>query len=168
MAAAKCHLLALPAELQNYIYELTVVSDSPVHLSAAHVEPPLTRVNRQIRRGSLSTYYAMNVFECYFDPYGPNQDTIDKIASKATSLKRVDLHYCGHGNFYVLDVSEGLDQAQVTAVFQEHVGGYCLVREKSAEDATRVMHAEIVSHGQEFTSIKEALEKVFVVLYQGS
>ncbi|KAK3660022.1 hypothetical protein LTR56_000948 [Elasticomyces elasticus] len=71
-----CHLMRLPAELRNSIYELVVVRPfaitigsnmgSSKELSKAGQLPAITRTNRQIRNEALSIFLAANTFDVYF------------------------------------------------------------------------------------------------------
>ncbi|KAK4630460.1 hypothetical protein CLAFUW4_08621 [Fulvia fulva] len=70
-----CHLLVLPAEIRNLIWELLVSHEKvlfskttrlygplgPTH-EALRGSPPITRVSQQIRAESLSLYFALNTF----------------------------------------------------------------------------------------------------------
>ncbi|KAF2774114.1 hypothetical protein EJ03DRAFT_134 [Teratosphaeria nubilosa] len=68
----RCHLLDLPAELRDLIYEYAVTSDKTIVTFRLDkyqrdsynqaVQPSLTRVNRQVRAESLPFYYACNTF----------------------------------------------------------------------------------------------------------
>lgn len=66
-------LLGLPAELRNLIYEYCVTSDESVLLPATceppgelpTVQPPVTKVCRQIRQEALPLFYECNKFEAF-------------------------------------------------------------------------------------------------------
>ncbi|CAK1366566.1 unnamed protein product [Cercospora beticola] len=71
----------LPAELRNEIYRLVVSADKPLTVCAQSpgyhkaIQPPITRVCRQIRDESLGVFYHCNDFvfevvsaECWGDP----------------------------------------------------------------------------------------------------
>ncbi|KAK5726858.1 hypothetical protein LTR15_002748 [Elasticomyces elasticus] len=75
----QCHLMRLPAELRNAIYELFLVKRPPITISRnAFVEkddcfatrkvrltklPAITRTNRQIREETLAIFLGANTFE---------------------------------------------------------------------------------------------------------
>ncbi|KAK5708162.1 hypothetical protein LTR97_000702 [Elasticomyces elasticus] len=70
-----CHLMRLPAELRNSIYELVVVRPfaitigsnmgSSKELSKASQLPAITRTNHQIRNEALSIFLGANTFDVY-------------------------------------------------------------------------------------------------------
>lgn len=62
-AIGKCHLLELPPELRNQIFELVLAEESyrkihlwPMHFGCDLELPPLTLVNRQVRKEILPVY----------------------------------------------------------------------------------------------------------------
>lgn len=60
-------LLGLPAELRNHIYALILVKDFTLNVRKSdspdlHQHAALTRVNKQLRRETLPTYYTSNTF----------------------------------------------------------------------------------------------------------
>lgn len=58
--------LRLPAELRNEMYTLALVADLPLLISSQQAtsikEPPLLKVNHQIRREAATVYYRENEF----------------------------------------------------------------------------------------------------------
>ncbi|RMY65629.1 hypothetical protein D0864_12041, partial [Hortaea werneckii] len=73
--SGRCHLLELPPELRDLIYEYTLQSDSRsnqlVTFQLDHyqrdtltqaVQPPLLRLNRQIRQETLPLFYSTQLF----------------------------------------------------------------------------------------------------------
>lgn len=65
-----CHLLNLPGELRNHIYEMVVVEPDRVEItSEGPGEPPLLRTCRQIRREAGSLYYRSNIFAFCLEAY---------------------------------------------------------------------------------------------------
>jgi hypothetical protein len=72
-------LLRLPAELRNYIYELSTVPSSGVHIlgpppewvtSEVGIQPSITRTCSQIRREALPIFYSSTVFHIIPDDTG--------------------------------------------------------------------------------------------------
>lgn len=60
-----CPLLALPAELRVYIYELALTADGPLDVNDERInakQPALTHTNRQIRIEALPVSYGKNTF----------------------------------------------------------------------------------------------------------
>ena len=60
-----CHLLALPAEIRTYIFNLTVVEDKPIAISWVPpfvTEPGFLATNRQIRAEAMPIFYGNNIF----------------------------------------------------------------------------------------------------------
>src|ERR1700761_2254315 len=67
---ARSHFLELPAEIRDYIYEFALTSGKPLVAFRLDeyqrdsyeeaTQPPLTRVNRQIRDESLPIFYQSN------------------------------------------------------------------------------------------------------------
>lgn len=142
----KCYLLKLPAELRNYIYGLALLKRSTVWatheynlevrqydaftLSMHNAEPPLTRVNREIRSETLPVYYAINTFgfrPSHLDhvtipaPLGfcvesSNIDRSNVIGTKSLGklapfvryLKKIEIDLqCCHGFIYIADLFDG-------------------------------------------------------------
>ncbi|KAK5123756.1 hypothetical protein LTR85_002392 [Meristemomyces frigidus] len=75
MAQTQSRLLALPPELRNVIWELTLLRSSNIRVENdifAHdihvgesVQPSLALVSRQVRCEALPIYYSANTFELY-------------------------------------------------------------------------------------------------------
>ncbi|KAK4622091.1 hypothetical protein CLAFUW4_06607 [Fulvia fulva] len=57
----QCHLLELPAELRNRIYELVVADHTSIH------QPNLMRTCRQTRGEALSLFYSTHIFHFSFE-----------------------------------------------------------------------------------------------------
>lgn len=63
--AAPSPLESLAAELRNRIYRYVLVSPKEVDVTETQpAQPPLLRVNRKIRTGTLSIFYEENDFSC--------------------------------------------------------------------------------------------------------
>lgn len=69
---SRLSLLGLPGEIRDLIYELALISEKPTVAFCLDeyqldgyqeaTQPPLTRVNRQIRQESLLIFYEVNKF----------------------------------------------------------------------------------------------------------
>jgi hypothetical protein len=69
----RTHLLTLPAELRNQIWQLVVVSDVPLAIVGSSPEQPgLTRACRQTRNEALGFFYRKNTFNCTIANYDPS------------------------------------------------------------------------------------------------
>jgi len=55
-------LLDLPPELRNTVYELTLVSETPIKPLEDRQQPAISNLCRQIRAESLPVYYSVNSF----------------------------------------------------------------------------------------------------------
>ncbi|KAK5129664.1 hypothetical protein LTR08_002989 [Meristemomyces frigidus] len=118
-AAEDCHLLALPPELLNYIYELTLLNEEQAidadfevttYAKADLTQPPLTRVNREHRQVTLPIFYGQNSFRLGLNFCG--QQAFDRwmhgIGDRAHLLRRVELSMCDtHGIFVLLETPAG-------------------------------------------------------------
>ncbi|KAK5688517.1 hypothetical protein LTS10_000495 [Elasticomyces elasticus] len=91
-----CHLLALPAELRERIYQLLVVSAHPITIhipmkgpasnDCTIPEPELLFVNRQIRFEVLSVYYGNNTFQSFYPQ--PMTAWLERLSVEKISLLR--------------------------------------------------------------------------------
>ena len=60
-SAAQPNLQGLPAELRNQIFELVLIEDEPIDITATTpTQPGLLHVNRAIRKECISLYYTYN------------------------------------------------------------------------------------------------------------
>lgn len=65
-----CHLLKLPGELRNRIYELVIVEKGRLKITAKGPgQPALLRTCRQIRREAGTIYYGSNDFSLRIEAY---------------------------------------------------------------------------------------------------
>lgn len=55
-------LLALPAELREYIYKLVLTENRVIDIVATHKEPALLSANRQVREEARGVWYSENSF----------------------------------------------------------------------------------------------------------
>ena len=66
----RCHLLNLPGELRNRIYEFAVVQESELTITAKGPgQPALLSTCRKIRREAGTLYYGKNVFSLKIERY---------------------------------------------------------------------------------------------------
>ncbi|KAK3723933.1 hypothetical protein LTR37_001417 [Vermiconidia calcicola] len=62
----KLHLLGLPAELRNKIYEYALVDFEDTQIwDSCNIQPPLLHVCRTIRREAISIFYTFNLFNLH-------------------------------------------------------------------------------------------------------
>lgn len=57
-----CTFLDLSAELQNRIYEITLVSDDAIEIDDESKQPGLLQTNRQVRQEATKVWYFQNSF----------------------------------------------------------------------------------------------------------
>ena len=101
-AETRCYLLELPAELRNTLCELVLLEHHAIDVNLdfrsgkfPEVQPPVTRVCRQIRSECLPVFYAVNAFS-FLVPMldssvklaAPVEAAFDLIAPYSTYLKR--------------------------------------------------------------------------------
>lgn len=122
-SVARCHLLELPAELRNHIFELAVVTKSLIHVNpwtlATHpVQSALTQTNQQIRSECLPILFSQNTFE--IDPtysHHQNRARLPQSTLQMSHLKHViiRLRRCPQSMcFYSLDLSGPLNGSCLT------------------------------------------------------
>ncbi|KAK3630384.1 hypothetical protein LTR56_006939 [Elasticomyces elasticus] len=93
MSEATSRLLALPAELRTSIWEYTffpaaaegfaALPGCPVIIDESHedsAQPPITRVNRQIRNETLPMFYNLNTFIVDTWPLCPPRKAVEWLA----------------------------------------------------------------------------------------
>ena len=56
---ARTSFLDLPPELRNTVYELTLVSETPIKPFEDRQQPTISKVCRQVRAESLPVYYSL-------------------------------------------------------------------------------------------------------------
>ena len=122
--ATTSRLLELPPELRNYVYELSVVSNTSIVIepgdkSTRAKQPPLILVNRQIRSEALLIFYAQNTFEFDASECGfvtAKGHWLQLPPGSFHLLKRVIIRTCCHeASYYLLDLEEGLTESTLTA-----------------------------------------------------
>ncbi|KAK5682239.1 hypothetical protein LTS10_005365 [Elasticomyces elasticus] len=112
MSNTTSRLLALPAELRSHIWELVLLpkvfnGDSTVHGYALTVtkwnedyrledgdkvqgaQPPITRVNRQLRSETLPTFYNLNTFEVDQSSYNKRDKSMLWLRSQGESAAHI-------------------------------------------------------------------------------
>ena len=110
-------LLLLPAEIRNRIYELVLVTRSPVTIRATkyhrasikHVEPGLLLSCRQIRNECLKIHYERNTF--HFFCAARYQPTLTDGRCRVHMMRKILVSvsdYCSYSLSFKLDLTEGL------------------------------------------------------------
>lgn len=127
-----CHLLKLPAELRNYIYELAIVQPSGIVIGPWRKLPPskepqkqpaLTRTCRQVRSEALPIFYGKNVLELEIASItlrsyeGPPGFRVHIPAIHVPKLTRIRvLRSAGGRTYYDLDLTAGSEADRLVAV----------------------------------------------------
>ena len=121
-----CALLSLPAELRNRIYELALITPTPITCwtrkflageRPKHAETGLIRTCQQIRNEGLKIYYHDNIFElrCCV-----KLDPSPELPSLAHFMRviRVFVHnQCSHGHLYFeLNLRDGAERGKLVLV----------------------------------------------------
>lgn len=66
----RCHLINMPGEIRNLIYEAALVSNDHIRVTAnGPGEPALLSACRRIRREAGTLYYSSNTFELKLESY---------------------------------------------------------------------------------------------------
>ena len=101
----KCHLLELPAEIRNQIFELCLANDSyrkihlwPLYMCHDKEPPPLALVNRQIRRETLpvfSNQASVSVFAYVNSKWEESKSWLSEQAYFIREMKIIFTKYAG-------------------------------------------------------------------------
>lgn len=103
-------LLALPAELRVYIYELVVIETHPLKPTFMYSkpddgkQPAVTKVSRQVRAESLPIYYEKNTFrvECYVGSViESSQRWLRAIEQNVHIIKTFEFDFSSSGGAYL-------------------------------------------------------------------
>lgn len=130
----RCTILALPAELRNEIWKLTLIEDCPIEImtrkqTSAGAQPPLTRTCRQIRSESLSMFYELNTFR-FNNLYLMlrNQVHLGLTGSYVERIKTLQFTFCNHGSYFQLSMGRSLDKYDLQmAVLKAEGLAYCVM-----------------------------------------
>ncbi|KAK5124760.1 hypothetical protein LTR85_001473 [Meristemomyces frigidus] len=154
---AKCHLLLLPAELRNCIYELAITACTFIWMKDAR-QPALTRTCRQIRGESLPIFYECNTFRIY-DEYKSRVRRPDApfnfgtSASHVGEMKHMQLELCPHGRVY--DVKLGANLKDYEMAMMRGGQFFAVVADKKLRGC--VVNAFELAHGK--TKLDSMIEK---------
>jgi hypothetical protein len=90
--SSRCHLLALPGELRNWIYRLAVVSDHSIEVGLkGYARSGLLATSREIRAETLQIFYYENQFDILALELDPT--TLARWCRMLTTLERTPLHH---------------------------------------------------------------------------
>ena len=168
-----CHLLKLPAELRNHIYELVVVSEKDIEIGLRKhqlIHPSIINSCRQIRAETGPMFYSKNRFYIrYCTNRAERKLNTARCGLPSSAVKFLtNLHFsiCEGGCGYTLCVSKGSPYSRIERVKGEDL----LPVEDGCATDTRVRKAinmlERVPRTREFSAgLRYAdLERLFDVL----
>lgn len=127
--STKCHLLALPGELRNKIYELVIPSGEIIDARSSSWtttdrtttriilirEPPMLQSCRQIRAKALAFFYGSNIVRCNS---GSADSRPTALITHASEIKQLQVVW-GGGMHIGLDFTAGISWPKI-----EYRNGY--------------------------------------------
>ena len=139
VASTRCHLLQLPPELRNRIWEYAIIKENPINLMPikyceekeepeSGAQPPVTQVCSQIRNEALSMFYACNIFRVHADNLSLDYKSKSKRACEGrflrallpqtSKLRHVEVKLCKHESYFKIS----LDSTNASFTLQTILG----------------------------------------------
>ena len=116
--ASSCHLLVLPRELRDEIYEYVVVEEKPINFDSRFNrpcpnQPGILGVCHQIRTEASPLYYDLNSF--MFDCGRRALCNVPHLPTTLNQMQHIEIvHYCFlYSEQFTLDISQGLPKYEL-------------------------------------------------------